>query len=88
MLFDKLPKCVTFAIMLLKAISVPKVNRLIKEMMYLWREFYIKTRITPVIKEYIISFYYKDNQLAQFKTTDITDFLKVSEQIKKSRINK
>ena len=59
--------------------------KLIKEIMYLWREFYIKTKITPVIREYIIAFYYKDNQLIQFNTNDLKDLIKVAQQIKESR---
>lgn len=73
------------AIFLLKSLDLQLTPRLIKEIAYLWREFFIKTRIVPRIKEYTISFYYKDNQLIQFNTTDLKDLIKVAEQIKKSR---
>lgn len=85
MLFNKLPKAITLAILLLKSLDLKDSMKLIKEIMYLWREFYIKTKITPVIREYVIAFYYKDNQLIQFNTNDLKDLIKVSQQIKESR---
>ena len=85
MLFNKLPKAITLAILLLKSLDLKDSMKLIKEIMYLWREFYIKTKITPVIREYIIAFYYKDNQLIQFNTNDLKDLIKVAQQIKESR---
>jgi len=87
MLFNKLPKAITLAILLLKSLDLKDSMRLIKEIMYLWREFYIKTKITPVIREYIIAFYYKDNQLIQFNTSDLKELLKVAQQIKESRVD-
>lgn len=87
MLFNKLPKAITLAILLLKSLDLKDSMKLIKEIMYLWREFYIKTKITPVIREYIIAFYYKDNQLIQFNTNDLKDLIKVSQQIKESRVD-
>ena len=56
-----------------------------QELLYLWREFLIKVSITPTIKVYTVAFYYKDNQLVQFKTTDLKDIIKVSQTIKESR---
>jgi len=87
MLFNKLPKAITLAILLLKSLDLKDSMKLIKEIMYLWREFYIKTKITPVIREYIIAFYYKDNQLIQFNTNDLKDLIKVAQQIKESRVD-
>lgn len=87
MLFNKLPKAITLAILLLKSLDLKDSMKLIKEIMYLWREFYIKTKITPVIREYIIAFYYKDNQLIQFNTSDLKELLKVAQQIKESRVD-
>ena len=88
MMFDKLPKAILSAIMLIRALGIKDSMRLIQEIMYLWREFYIKTNITPIIKEYIISFYYKDNQLIQFEAKDLKELLKVAQQIKESRVDK
>lgn len=87
MLFNKLPKAITLAILLLKSLDLKDSMKLIKEIMYLWREFYIKTKITPVIREYIIAFYYKDNQLIQFNTNDLKELIKVAQQIKESRVD-
>lgn len=87
MLFNKLPKTITLAILLLKSLDLRDSMKLIKEIMYLWREFYIKTKITPVIKEYIIAFYYKDNQLIQFNTSNLKELIEVAQKIKESRID-
>lgn len=87
MLFNKLPKAITLAILLLKALDLKDSMKLIKEIMYLWREFYIKTKISPVIKEYIIAFYYKDNQLIQFRTSDLKELIEVAQKIKESRVD-
>ena len=86
-MFEKLPKRITLAILLLKSLDLPLSMKIIKDALYLWREFFIKLQITPVIKEYIVSFYYKENQLYQFRTNDLKEVLKVSEQIKESRID-
>lgn len=86
-MFNKLPKRITLAILLLKSLDLPLSMKIIKDALYLWREFFIKLQITPVIKEYIVSFYYKENQLIQFRTNDLKEILKVSEQIKESRVD-
>lgn len=86
-MFEKLPKRITLAILLLKSLDLPLSMKIIKDALYLWREFFIKLQITPVIKEYIVSFYYKENQLIQFRTNDLKEILKVSEQIKESRVD-
>lgn len=86
-MFNKLPKRITLAILLLKSLDLPLSMKIIKDALYLWREFFIKLQIEPVIKEYIVSFYYKENQLIQFRTNDLKEILKVSEQIKESRVD-
>lgn len=85
--FTQLPKMIVLAIMLIKSLDLPISLKLMKELNYLWREFFIKTKITPVIREYIVEFYYKDNQLLQFNTTDLKQLLKISQQIKESRVD-
>ena len=84
-MFKNLPKKITLAIFLIKSSDLPIGLKLMQELLYLWREFLIKVSITPTIKEYTIAFYYKDNQLVQFKTTDLKDIIKVSQTIKESR---
>lgn len=86
-LFDKLPKVITLGILLIKALDLKDGLRLIQEIMYLWREFYIKTRIIPEVREYTISFSYKDNQLIQFKTKDLKELLEVAHKLKESRVD-
>lgn len=88
MFFEKLPKTIILAIMLIRALDIRQTSKLIKCVNYLWREFFIKVRIVPVIKEYKISFSYKDKKLYAFTTDDIVDLIEVAEKIKLSRINK
>lgn len=84
-MFNNLPKKIVLAIMLIRALDLSDNFKLIQELIYLWREFFIKTKITPVIKEFIIEFYYRDNQLTQFRTKDLKELLTIAKQIKESR---
>ena len=84
-MFKNLPKKITLAMFLIKSLDLQIGLKLMQELLYLWREFLIKVSITPTIKEYTVAFYYKDNQLMQFKTTDLKDIIKVSQTIKESR---
>lgn len=84
-MFNNLPKKIVLAIMLIRALNLSESMKLVQEIIYLWREFFIKTKITPAIKEFTIEFYYKDNQLTQFKVKDLKELLKIAEQIKESR---
>ena len=73
------------AIFLIKSLDLREGLSLVQELVYLWREFNIKVRIIPKIEYFTICFSYKDNQLTQFKTTDLKDIIKVSQTIKESR---
>lgn len=83
----QLPKRVALAIMLIKALDLRLSMRLIQMILYLWREFSIKTEITPVIQEYKISFHYKDERLSGFKLKDLKELIPVIEKLKESRID-
>lgn len=84
-MFNKLPKNIVNAIHLIKALDLRETIRLIQEIIYLYREFYIKTRITPIISEYKVSFYYKDVRLVGTKIKEPRDLLKLIDDIKRSR---
>lgn len=84
-MFNNLPKKIVLAIMLIRALNLSESMKLVQEIIYLWREFFIKTKITPTIREFTIEFYYKDNQLTQFKVKDLKELLKIAAQIKESR---
>ena len=75
----QLPKRVALAIMLL---DLRLSLRLIQMILYLWREFSIKTEIIPVIQEYKISFHYKDERLSGFKLKDLKELIPVIEKLK------
>lgn len=84
-MFKDLPKILTLAILLIKAIDIRETPRIIQGITYLWREFGIKTKVTPVVKEYKISFYYKDEQLCRTKIVDLKEMLKIIDDIKNMR---
>lgn len=84
-LFDKIPKKIATAIMLIKAIDVREAIQLTQAILYLWREFMIKTNITPVIKEYKVSFYYKDTRIAGTTIKELREVLKLIHDLEKMR---
>ena len=84
-MFDKLPQSVKTAIAVVRIANPWDYLRIVKSIIYLWREFYVRTRIDVVIKEFDIQFYYKDDNLLRLKTNNIRDIIKLIENIKKSR---
>ena len=82
-MFDKIPKAITLAILLIKSLDLREGLSLVQELVYLWREFNIKVRIIPKIEYFTICFSYKDKQLKQIKTDRLKDIIKISEEIKR-----
>lgn len=83
--FDSLPKKVALAILLLKALDLKDTLKITQQILYLWREFMIKTSITPKIESFKVSFYWKDKYIDGVTVTDLKDIMKVIEQLKESR---
>lgn len=83
--FDSLPKKVALAILLLKALDLKDTLKITQQILYLWREFMIKTSITPKIESFKVSFYWKDKYIDGVVVTDLKDIMKVIEQLKESR---
>ena len=71
--------------MLLRGLDIRDSLKLLQSVVYLWREFAIRADVKPIIKEYIISFYYKDNTLLTFKTEDLMDLQKVIRDLEIAR---
>lgn len=84
-MFDKLPQSIKTALAIVRIANPWDYLRIVKNIVYLWREFYVRTRIDVVIKEFDIQFYYKDDNLLRLKTHDIRDIIKLIDDIKKSR---
>lgn len=84
-MFDKLPQSIKTALAIVRIANPWDYLRIVKSIIYLWREFYVRTRIDVVIKEFDIQFYYKDDNLLRLKTNDIRDIIKLIDDIKKSR---
>lgn len=72
-----IPKKLRLSRLLLEALDFNCSFNLAQKIMYLWREFLIVTKIHPIVKEYIIEFYYKDEQLAQFKIEKLSDLIRI-----------
>ena len=85
---ERLPKMILRALFLLKAIDIRNALKLAQAITYLYREFFIKTRLEPVIKEYIVEFKYKDETLTSCRIKDLNDLIKMIEQIKTNRAAK
>ena len=82
-MFNKIPKAIMLAIFLIKSLDLREGLSLVQELVYLWREFTIKVRITPKIEYFTICFSYKDKQFKQIKTDRLKDIIKISEEIKR-----
>lgn len=84
-MYNKLPKTLRLAMLIIKGIDIPKAIELINNLVYLWREFYIRVKITPVVQKYKVSFYYKDERLCGTDVTDLKEIGTLIEDIKKMR---
>ena len=85
---NKLPKIILKALFLLQALDLKESFTLAKQISYLYREFYIKTKLEPVIKEFIVEFKYKDETLSSCRITNLKDLNKLIEKIKNNRVTK
>lgn len=80
----KIPKVVLLALALLKALDL-KNNETIniaRDVMYLWREFYVKTRLEVIPKEFIVEFKYKDKTIVSCRMENLEDLRKLITKIK------
>lgn len=85
MIFDKLPKTVALAILLVKALDIRDAIKITQQILYLWREFMVKISIKPRIQNYKVSFYLKDDYLNSTTVTDLKDVIKIIEDLKIER---
>lgn len=87
-IFDKLPKKVALAILLIKALDLKEAIKLTQQIMYLWREFSIKIDIKPIIKNFKVCFYYKDEFISKVYVNELKEILKTISEIELMRIDK
>lgn len=87
MSLGKIPKMIILAIALLKALDLKNNEsyKIAQDVMYLWREFYIKTRIEVIPKEFIVEFKYKDKTLSSCRMESLKDIRKLIHALKESR---
>ena len=85
MLIKGVPDCITVAILFLKAFQLKCSQKLIQSIMYLWREFYIKTTIKPIVEKYEVSFKYKDKQFSKVTLKSLDELQAIIDEIKKQK---
>lgn len=90
MSLNKIPKMIVLALALLKALDLKNNEslKIARDVMYLWREFYIKTRIEVVPKEFIVEFKYKDKTLNSYRLETLKDVRKLIQELKDTRVDK
>ena len=86
--YNKLPKKIQLILLLFKGLDFKESLTLIRYVLYLYREFYITTSIQAVVKEYVVSFYYKDTNLLNTKVRDIQDLISIIKDMKRVRKDK
>ena len=84
-MLKNIPKIVGLAIMLIKALDLKECVKLINKILYLWREFYIKIKLIPIIKEYKVIFYYKNDRLISTKIKDLKELIKIIDDIEQNK---
>lgn len=87
-IFDKLPKRVALAILLIKALDLKEAIKLTQQIMYLWREFSVKIDIKPIIKNFKVCFYYKDEFISKVYIDELKDILPTITEIEHMQIDK
>lgn len=90
MSLNKIPKMIILALALLKALDLKNEEslKIARDVMYLWREFYIKTRIEVIPKEFIVEFKYKDKTLSSYRLESLKDVRKLIKELKNARVDK
>lgn len=90
MSLNKIPKMIILALALLKALDLKNEEslKIARDVMYLWREFYIKTRIEVIPKEFIVEFKYKDKTLSSYRLETLKDVRKLISELKDTRAEK
>ena len=86
--FEKLPKKIQLILLLFKGLNLKESLTLIRDVLYLYREFYITTSIQAIVKEYVVSFYYKDTNLLNTKVRDIQDLISIIKDMKRVKKEK
>ena len=84
MSLSKVPKIVILALALLKALDLKNNEgvKIAQGIMYLWREFYIKTRLEVIPKEFIVEFKYKDETISSCRVENLNNLRELIEKIK------
>lgn len=81
---NNIPKMILLSLALLKALDLKNKEsiNIARDIMYLWREFYIKTRLEVVPKEFIVEFKYKDKTISSCRLDNLTNLRKLIAKIK------
>lgn len=79
-----IPKMIMLALALIKALDLKNGEslKIARDIMYLWREFYIKTRLEVIPKEFIVEFKYKDNTIVSCRVDNLSTLRKLVATVK------
>lgn len=79
-----IPKMIMLALALIKALDLKNGEslKIARDIMYLWREFYIKTRLEVIPKEFIVEFKYKDNTIVSCRVDNLSTLRKLIATVK------
>ena len=79
-----IPKMIMLALALIKALDLKNGEslKIARDIMYLWREFYIKTRLEVIRKEFIVEFKYKDNTIVSCRVDYLSTLRKLVATVK------
>lgn len=79
---SNLPRKIQRLVQFLFGLDTKESIILFKDIIYLYREYFITTDIRPIIKEFIVSFKFKDETLINVKVKSIRDIIKIIQEIK------
>lgn len=82
---SNLPRKLIRVIQFLYGIDIQDSLALFKQLVYLYREYYILTDIKPIIKEYIVTFKYKEEVLVHARVKSLKEILDIVNSIKLAR---
>lgn len=79
-----IPKMIILSLALLKALDLKNNESLniARAVLYLWREFDIKTRLEVIPKEFIVEFKYKDETISSCRVENLNNLRELIEKIK------
>lgn len=87
-MFSKLPRSIAKALMIVRLLSPLKYMKLAQCILYLWREFYVKTTIEIKVSTIKVTFSKGNDKILTCSPDRIEEIISIIEDIKKGTGNK